>query len=117
MYKNVKFQWSEDCEDPFQFFKAWLESPELLSYSDLSCSFILQTNASDFALGYILAQEENDALMPIRCGGRVLTPSETGYAPTKRELLAIFYAVKREELYLKGNHFIVYADYEPLTNS
>ena len=65
-------------------------------------------DASDFALRCILAQEENDALMPIRYGGRVLSPAEIRYVPTERGLLAIFYAVKREEVYLKGNDFAVY---------
>ena len=114
--KNVKFEWSEDCESAFKFLKEQLQSPELLSYPDFSRPFILQTDASDFALGYVLAQEEDEALLlPIRYGGRILPPSEIRYAPTEKELFAIFCAVKREEVYAKGHEFIVYSNHEPLT--
>ena len=99
--KNVKFEWSEDCESAFKFFKEQLQSPELLSYPDFSSPFILQIDASDFALGYVLAQEEDDALLLIRYGGRILLPLEIRYAPTEKEVLVIFYGVKRE----LGGHF------------
>ena len=59
-------------------------------------------DASDFVLGYILAQEENKALLPIHYIGCVSLPSEIRYAPTEKELLAIFYAVKREEVNVKS---------------
>ena len=92
-----------------------LDSTELLLYPDFWRPSILQTDASDFALGYILAQEESGDLMPIPYGGCLLSPAKIRYAPTERELLANFCLAKREEVYLKGNDFIVYIDHEPLT--
>ena len=68
----------------------------------------MQANASYFAIRYKLAQEENQQLFPVHYGGRVLSPTE-------RELPAIFYSVKKEVVYLKGNDSIFYIDHEPLT--
>ena len=34
--KNVKFEWSENCESALKFLKEQLQSPELLSYPDFS---------------------------------------------------------------------------------
>ena len=114
--KKAKFDWTENCESAFQYLKEQLENPQLLSFPDFSRPFILQTDASDFAEGYMLAQEENNELFPARFGGCVLSPAECRYSPTERELLAIFYSVKQEEIYLKGHDFVVYSDHEPLTH-
>ena len=114
--KNVSFSWSLECEDAFQFLKQQLENPSMLHYPDFAKPFILQTDASEFATGYVLSQEDNKQLLPIRFGGRVLTPTEKRYSPTKRELLAIFDSVKKERIYLKGNGFICYTDHQPLTH-
>ena len=114
--KKAKFDWTENCESAFQYLKEHLENPQLLSFPDFSRPFILQTDASDFAVGYMLAQEENNESFPVRFGGRVLSPAECRYSPTEGELLAIFYSVKREEMYLKGHDFVVYSDHEPLTH-
>ena len=62
------------------------------------------------------AQEENNELFPVCFGGHVLSPPGCRHSPTERELLAIFYSVKREEIYLKGHNFVVYSDHEPLTH-
>ena len=37
------------------------------------------------------------------------------YTPIEKELLAFFYVVKQEEVYVKGYEFIVYTDHEPFS--
>ena len=91
-------------------------NPDMLHYPDFSKPFVLHTDASDSAIGYVLSQVESEELLPIHFGGRVLTPAEKRYAPTERELLAIYDSVKKEQVYWKGNKFIVYTDHHPLTH-
>ena len=86
----------------------------MLHYPDFAKPFILQTDVSEFAAGYVLSQEENKELLPICFGGCVLTLTEKRYSPTERELLVIFYSVKNEWVYLKGNSFICYTDHQLL---
>eukprot|EP00795_Rhopilema_esculentum_P007319 gene7319-13031_t len=45
----------------------------------------------------------------------VLTQAERRYSVTDKELLAVFYAVKKLEVYLYGAAFMVYTDHKPLT--
>ena len=63
-----------------------------------------------------MTQEVDGFLRPIIYGGRVLTDTEKRYCTTDKELLAIYFAVKRCEYYLLGNKFVVYTDHQPLTH-
>ena len=92
--ENAAFNWSSECKAVFQYFKEQLMNPEILHYPDFSKVFILHTDASDFAIGYVLSQVENKELLPIYFGGRVLAPVEKRYA--HRELLAIHDSVSSQ---------------------
>ena len=96
------------CEAAFQYLKDQLMNPDLLNYSDFSKPFVSHSYASDFAKCYVLSQVENKKLLPIHFGSRVLTIAEKRYAPTEKELPAIYYSVKKEQVHLKGNEFIVH---------
>ena len=41
--------------------------------------------------------------------------SDRRYSPTEKELLVVFYTVKKEEVYIKGHSFVWYTDHKPLT--
>ncbi|KAG1256593.1 hypothetical protein G6F66_014799 [Rhizopus arrhizus] len=46
---------------------------------------------------------------------KTLSKSERNYSATKRELLAVVYALKRFHKYLWGNKFTLYTDHKALT--
>ena len=106
--QNIPFLWTEECENSFNKIKNSLESPTFLSYPDCEKPFILQVDASGQGLGYVLSQEKNGKLLPVKFGGRVLSNSEKRYDATNRELLAVYYSVKQNEVYLFRNTFYVY---------
>ena len=112
--KGVKFDWSIECEESFIYIKEHLLTGDLLIHPDYSKPFILMTDASNKALGFALTQESDAGLQPVLYGGRSLNDSETRYATTDKELLGIFYAVKKCEFYLADNTIIVYTDHKPL---
>ena len=58
----------------------------------------------------------DNELRPIKFGGRVLSKSELNYDTTTKELLAIYFCVKQNEVYLMNSNFIVYCDHKPLVN-
>jgi hypothetical protein len=61
--KNVPFVWSADCGKSFEELKQRLTTSPVLAYPDFgegSGKFIVDTDASDFALGGVLSQEQSD---------------------------------------------------------
>jgi hypothetical protein len=58
--KEVKFQWSEKCEDSFSQLKEALTSAPVLAYPDMNETFILDTDASDYGVGGVISQLQNN---------------------------------------------------------
>ena len=53
---SKNFTWTQDCETAFRTLKNELTSPQLLAYPDLNKEFILDTDASQWAIGGTLSQ-------------------------------------------------------------
>ena len=64
------------------------------------CPFVLQTDASDFALGGVLMQDTGDGLRPIAFESRTLNAAEQNYSTTEKELLAYVHCCKIWRHYL-----------------
>jgi len=65
-------------------------SAPILIHPDLAKPFIVETDASDFALGAILSQFGIDGLLhPVAFYSRKLTSAEINYQVYNKELLAI----------------------------
>ncbi|CAM5166362.1 unnamed protein product [Natator depressus] len=74
------------------------------------------TDTSDTELGAVLMQEdEKGERHPIVYLSKKLLPQEQHYAATKKQCLAMVWALKKLEPYLFGRHFTVYTDHSPLT--
>ena len=112
--KDNQFLWTDQCDTSFQYIKTSLENPNILTQPDCSKPFVLQTDASGQGLGFVLSQDKDGKLLPVRFGGRVLTETEQRYDATNRELLAVFYSVKQNEVYLFRSKYVVYTDHKPL---
>ena len=76
--------------------------------------FILDTDASDFAIGSVLSQVQNDKEMVISYASRSLNKAEQNYCVTDRELLAVRYFVEYFRQYLLGRQFTVKTDHQAL---
>ena len=57
LQKDAKFVWSQKCENAFQQLKKTLVTAPMLQYPDINSPFILSTDASGTAIGYILRQK------------------------------------------------------------
>jgi hypothetical protein len=57
--QNVKFKWTPQCEEAFQNLKQALITAPILAMPDFNTDFILTTNASNFAVSYILSQKDD----------------------------------------------------------
>ena len=75
----------------------------------------MATDASNVGIGAVLYQVINNEKRYISFLARSLTKSERSYSTTKRELLAVVFALKRFHQYLWGNYFILFTDHRALT--
>ena len=113
--KGRKFVCSDECRKSFGYIKANRRDPGLLVHPLFDRPFVIQCDASDKAIGFMLAQQYDDQLRPIMFGGRVLTDVEQRYATIDKELMACYFALKRCKIYILSYDFTVYTDHKPLS--
>lgn len=101
----------EEYIDSFKTLKQLLTHDPILQYPDFNKQFVLQTDASNFALGAILSQNGH----PICYASRTLNNHEQNYSTIKKELLAVVWATQYFRPYLFGRKFIIETDHRPLT--
>ena len=85
----------------------------ILQYPDFKKPFTVTTDASDYAIGAVLSQENGHDL-PIAYLSRMLLKPEQNYSTTEKECLAILYAILHFRPYLYGRKFTLVSDHEPL---
>ncbi|CAC5370073.1 unnamed protein product [Mytilus coruscus] len=113
--KEVPFEWSEKCQKSFDKLKDALCSPPVLAYPDLSKPFILTTDASGTAIGYILGQFDSEGRERVCAyNGRSLSQSETKWSISEKECLAVLEGIKNYHVYLANSHFKIYTDHQAL---
>lgn len=114
--KGIPFQWSEQHENDFQNLRTELSAKNLvLQFPDFSKEFFLNTDASDYAIGSVLSQEDNEGnRKPIAFASRTLNKAEINYATIEKELLSIVWSTKHFRPYLYGRRFTILSDHKPL---
>jgi len=75
---------------------------------------VLDTDASDTALGAVLQQVQGDKLHVIGYASRTLNPSEARYCITRRELLGVVFGLKKFRQYPLVPKIIVRTDHAAL---
>ncbi|KAG1001557.1 hypothetical protein G6F27_012762 [Rhizopus arrhizus] len=92
-----------------------MTSSPVLQHPDLSKPFVIETDASDFGVGAVLLQrDDNDVLHPLAYESKKLSSTEKGYPIQERELLAVLHALRTWRCFVDGADYIVYTDHNPL---
>ena len=113
--KDAKFIWSESCEKAFQEIKEKLYQAPILKIPDMSKPFIVQTDASDVAMGAVLLQESDGKRHVIAYASQKFSKSELNYSTTEKEAYAVYWALsKRFRHYLFFGQFILETDHKAL---
>ena len=86
----------------------------ILVFPDWKFPFHVHVYASTIALGVILAQPGEGLDHPISFARRKLSSIERNYTTTKREGLAMVYALQKFRHYLLGAHFKMFTDHSAL---
>ena len=82
----------------------------MLNYFDPSKTSTIQADASQHGVGACLLQQGN----PVAYASRSLSPSESNYAQTEKELLAIVFACEKFHQFIYGFTTKVQSDHKPL---
>nr|GEX69147.1 reverse transcriptase domain-containing protein [Tanacetum cinerariifolium] len=76
--------------------------------------FELMCDASDFAIGAVLGQRQENHFRLIHYASKTMTEAESNYTTTEKEMLAVVYAFEKFWSYHIMNKSIVYTDHSTL---
>ena len=86
--KDVPFVWDLSCLSAFSDLRDSLIHAPILAFPIETGQYILDTDASNFGLGGVLSQIQDDVERVVTYCSRTLRPSQPHYCTTKREMLA-----------------------------
>ena len=112
--KDVPFVWDTSCSAAFQALRASLIDAPILAFPTETGQYILDTDASNFGLGGVLSQIQNDQERVVAYCSRALRPSQRRYCTTKREMLAVVAMCIQFRSYLRGARFTLRTDHKSL---
>lgn len=103
--KGVPFKWDSKQQSAFDQLKAAFATAPVLVHHNQELPCFVETDASDFALGAVLAQERppGKELGPIAYYSRQFTPPERNYPIHDKELLAVIVALKNWRHFLQDS--------------
>ncbi|XP_062594943.1 uncharacterized protein LOC134256302, partial [Saccostrea cucullata] len=110
----AELKWTEREVQSFKKLKEALMTAPVLVNPNFNLPFVLQTDASNNAIGAVLEQMP-DGDHPVAYLSKKLLPREKDYSTIEKELLAIVWAIGSFSYYLEGRKFYVETDHNPLT--
>jgi hypothetical protein len=112
---DVEWKWGEVEQKAFDALKGHLSTTPVLALADTTKPFVIHTDASGFAVGAVLMQDQGRGLQPVSFISQKMSAAERNYAPHEQELLALVYACGLWRHYLEGGQpFTLLSDHKTL---
>lgn len=108
--KDAPFAWGTSQQKAFNTLRDALITEPVLAYPDFSKPFVVVSDASQEAVGGLLAQEIDGEERPIAYYSKTLNSAQQRYPSVERELLAVIMLVKHFRPYLLNNKFKIVTD-------
>ena len=112
--KGAIFAWTLERQEAFGKLKSCLLQAPILGFPTENDRFILDTDASLFAVRGILNQIQGDREVVIACARRSLRLSQRRYCTTRREMFAAVTMCTHFRSYLRGAQFTLRTDHRLL---
>ena len=112
--KNVRFQWTAECQNAFDQLKLALTEAPVMALPNDQDEFILDCDASNHSIGAVLSQVQDGVERPICFASQLYNKHEVNYNVTRKELLAVVTFVKKFRQYLWGRSFRIRTDHAAL---
>lgn len=110
LLKLDAFNWNIKAEQAFEQLKEALTQAPILQLPDFNKPFILETDASTYAIGAVLLQDGH----PLAYFSRKLCPRMQRASTYLRELFAITSSIAKWRHYLLGSKFYIHTDQQSL---
>ena len=114
--KGKTSEWPESAQGAFELLKQRFTTAPVLRHFDPTLQTVVETDASNFAIGAILSQQYLKRLHPVAFHSRKMDKAEINYEIHDKEMLAIVSAFKECRRYLEGaqHEVLVFIDYKNL---
>ena len=112
--KDVPFVWKPACAAAFTDLPDALVRAPIMAFLTEHGDYILDTDASNFGLGGILSQIQDEVECVIAYCSCALRPSQRKYCTTKREMLAAVSMCIQFRSYLHSTKFTLRTDHKSL---
>ena len=113
--KKRAIAWTNDCQVAFEKLKNRMTAAPILVPPNPDVPYVIETDASDYAVGAVLLQQGDDGQMhPLAFESKKLSAAERNYPAQERELLSILHALRTWRCFIDGRHYTVFSDHHPL---
>jgi len=109
------FLWTEVRDAEYENLKTNLVTAPILAMSLDVGTYTLDVDASNWAAGAVLQQEQEGVLRVIGYASKAFTGAEQRYCITRKELAAMIFGMKNYRQYLLGRKFIIRTDHAALS--
>lgn len=113
--KLIGPHWTPDCQQAFDSLKVVLSQAPVLNAADPDYPLLVATDASQYGVGAVLYQVINNRPRYIAFASKSLNPAQVNYPATRRELLAIVFAVSKFRNWLYAQRFTLFCDHSALS--
>src|SRR5258706_11400714 len=117
-WKSKDWSWGAAKQQAFDALKSTITSAPMLAFPSKSGPFCLECNASNFAMGAVLSQQQEDGLFHlIGFMSKSFSDMERNYQIHDKEMLAIMHALEEWRHFLKGSNqkFKIHTDHKNLS--
>ena len=111
LVKDVVFTWTPECQEAFETIKTKLVTTPILRGPNSEFPFHIHIDASNFSIGAIIARKEDNLFYSIYYVRKNFTGVEVSYMVTKKDFLAIVYAINKFWHYITGYKVFVHTDH------
>ena len=112
--KDAKFEWDTDCQQSFEELKAYLTTAPIVRAPNWQLPFEVMCDVSDLVVGAVLGQRAEGKPYVVYYASKTLNEAQRNYTTTKKELLAVVYALDKFRAYLIGSDIIIFTDHSAL---
>ncbi|GBG79829.1 hypothetical protein CBR_g30093 [Chara braunii] len=111
---DTPWEWTDKCEAAFRHLKHALMHYEVLKLPDPDKPFIVTTDASQYGIGTVLAQQEGSKLRPVEYMSKKMPSQKLAKSTYEKELYAVYKGLTHWRHYLLGRFFILRTDHQTL---
>ena len=114
---DIGWDWGTTEQKAFDKLKQAMVSAPVLAHADPYQPWMVQTDASGYAIGAVLSQKQKDGTVrPVAYWSKKLSGAPRNYSATERELMAIVEATQHWRSYLHGSPYPIQllSDHKPL---